>query len=54
LNSGTIARLNQNLEGYSGRFGIEEDNFFSAEGEVVFEDVSEVIVQFNLQNPLFK
>lgn len=54
LNSGTIARLNQTLEGYSGRFGIEEDNFFSAEGEVVFEDVSEVIVQFNLQNPLFK
>jgi hypothetical protein len=54
LNRGTIARLKQTLEGYSGNFGIEENNFFNAEGELVFENVSEVIVQFNLQNPLFK
>lgn len=54
LKSGSIGRLNMSIEGYSGVFGIEEDNFFNSEGEVVIENISQLIASFNLLNPLFK
>lgn len=54
LPSGAVGRLKPELSGSDEYFVIEENNLYNNKGEVVLENVSQIIMQFNLLNPNFQ